>query len=154
MTLCIWPLRQRRMGANFLLFTFILVWQQIRHRPKGGLFVHKNLSFNTFEATCANFLLDFRYCWPPFSLLLLFLTPHFYKTLDSVGSIFSLHAGPLGPHRKFGEVPPPPGIHHLYTSWNIAIKTNLHITHVIYIWTTHMWTMQKQWNWRWHPCYL
>ncbi len=40
--------------------------------PKVSLFFHKNLSFDTFEAICANFLLDFRYCWTPFSLLELF----------------------------------------------------------------------------------
>ncbi len=41
-----------------------LIW------PKVGVFYfYPNLSFDTFNAICTNFLLDFRSCWPPFSLL-------------------------------------------------------------------------------------
>ncbi len=62
--------------------------------PKVGIFFHKYLSFDTFEAICTNFLLDFRSCWSTFHCYYIVLTPHFYKTLDPVGSIFSLPAGP------------------------------------------------------------
>ncbi len=41
-----------------------IIWHKV------GLFFHKNLSVDTFEAICTTFLLDFWSCWPPFSLLL------------------------------------------------------------------------------------
>ncbi len=56
--------------------------------PKVGLIFHKHLSFDHFEAFCTNFLHDFQSCWPPSYSSKIFLTPHFYKTLDPIGSIF------------------------------------------------------------------
>ncbi len=72
--------------------------------PKVGLFFHKSLSFDTFEAICTTFLLDFRSCWPLFSLLL--------DIFDS--SFFSLNARPPQ-HWKFGEVFPPPPAYEMIT---------------------------------------
>ncbi len=51
--------------------------------PKVGQFFHKNLSFDTFEAICTTFLLDFQSCWPPFSLLLDIFDSSFLKNLRS-----------------------------------------------------------------------
>ncbi len=97
-----WPsLSAEKICLSLLYLVPVNIW------PKGGLFFHKNLSFDTFEAICTNFLLDFWSCWPPFSLLLdpfFFLTSHFYKTLDPAVSIFSCV---LDPHRKCGEMSPP-----------------------------------------------
>ncbi len=42
----------------------------------------------------------------PFSLFFDLLTPHFYKTLDSIGSIF--HNRLDYHYQKYGEVPHPP----------------------------------------------
>ncbi len=57
--------------------------------PKVGLNFHKNLSFDHFEAFVPIFSLTFDLIDPFFCSSYIFLTPHFYKTSDPVGSIFS-----------------------------------------------------------------
>ncbi len=71
-------------------------------------FFNKKLSFDTFEAICTNFLLDFRSCCPPFSLLLDLFEPSFLQTLRSRW-VHYFHVCWTLPslHRTFGEVPPP-----------------------------------------------
>ncbi len=56
--------------------------------PKVGLIVHKNLSFDHFEAFCTNFLLDFRFCWPPFLVLRSFWPLIFTKPQIPMGPFF------------------------------------------------------------------
>ncbi len=56
--------------------------------PKDGLLFHQDGLFGRFKTFRINFPLPFLYYWPPFSLILNLLTPHFHKTLDLIGSIF------------------------------------------------------------------
>ncbi len=51
-----------------------------------GLMFHQNVLFNSFKAFRINFLLDFQPNGPPFTFILDLLTPHFYKSLDPIGS--------------------------------------------------------------------
>ncbi len=74
--------------------------------PKIGLFFHQNVLFDRFKTFCIKFLLDFQINWPPFSLILDFLTPHLYKTLDPIGPNFFSCADPG--YQKFCEVTQPP----------------------------------------------
>ncbi len=65
---------------------------------KIGLICHKNLWFDSFEAFCTNFLITCQSSLLPFSFKkIIFLTPHFYKMLDPIVSIFSSCAGPSPP---------------------------------------------------------
>ncbi len=48
---------------------------------------------------------------PLFHSSYIFMTPHFYKTLDPIGSNFLLHAEPG--YQTFGEVPSPQYTAHL-----------------------------------------
>ncbi len=75
--------------------------------PKVGIFFHTNLSFHTVEAICTTFLVDFRSCWSPFSLLLDFDDSSFLQNLRSSWVHFSMHAVPPLP-RQFCEVLPLP----------------------------------------------
>ncbi len=59
-----------------------------------GQTFHQNLSFDSFEAFCINFLLHFLSSWPLFSLFLDIFDPTFLQYLRST----LIH---------FGEVPPP-----------------------------------------------
>ncbi len=63
-----------------------------------------------YYLTDFNFPLDFRSNGPPFHWFQIFLTPHFHKTLDLIGSNFFLHLEPG--YRKFDKVPssPPPWV--------------------------------------------
>ncbi len=54
------------------------------------------------------FSLHFRFNWPPFPLILKILTPHFYNSLDPIGSIIFSCAVPG--YWKFDEVHPPQGM--------------------------------------------
>ncbi len=49
-----------------------------------------------FSIQLTPFFIDFKSCWPP----------HFYKTLDPIGSNFLLHSESY--YLKYGEVSPPP----------------------------------------------
>ncbi len=53
------------------------------------------------------FSLPFQSNWPPFPLMLNFLTPHFYKSLDPIGSIFVRVLYP-GTENLMKYTPPPP----------------------------------------------
>ncbi len=54
--------------------------------PKVGLIVHQNVLFNRFKAFCMNFLLIYNQIGSLFHWFWIFLTPHFHKTLDPIGS--------------------------------------------------------------------
>ncbi len=89
------------------------------------------------------FSFHFRSNWPPFPLILNLLTPHFYKSLDPIGSFFFSCVVPG--YRIFDEVPPP-GIlhlplichalimHHIWwyldtpVKYNLATSTNILLT--------------------------
>ncbi len=68
--------------------------------PKVGVIFQQNVLFKRFS-------LHFRSNWPPFPLILIFLTPHFCKSLDPIGAIFCSCAVP-GYRKHFNEVTPPP----------------------------------------------
>ncbi len=71
---------------------------------------HQNLSFDTFEAFCNEFLLHFQCCLSPFSLFVdLFDLPF----LQNVRSKFFSRTE--SPYQKHGEVTPPP-THRSYLS--------------------------------------
>ncbi len=71
------PLSAKKISLFLSHFVPEIIW------PKVGLFFHKNLLFDTFEAICNTFLLDFRSCWPPFSLLLDIFDSSFLQSLRS-----------------------------------------------------------------------
>ncbi len=54
--------------------------------PKIGLIFHQNVLFNRFKVFYINFLLISDPIDPHFHLFLIFLTNHFHKTLDPIGS--------------------------------------------------------------------
>ncbi len=73
-----------------------------------GMF-HQNLSFDSFEAFCTNFLLDFPSSWSPFPLFLDIFNPSLWHNLKSDCVHSFMWLTPL-PYWTFGEVPPPPGV--------------------------------------------
>ncbi len=71
--------------------------------PKiGGIF--SKMYYLTDLKHFVSISLHFRSNWPPFPLILNFLTPHFYKSLDPIGSIF-VHVLYLGTE-NFMKYPP------------------------------------------------
>ncbi len=48
-----------------------------------SIIFHQNVLFNTFEAFCIKFLLDFQSNWPPFSLILDLFDPSFSQNIRS-----------------------------------------------------------------------
>ncbi len=72
---------------------------------KVGLIFHQNILFNRFKAFCINFPLTFDPIDAIFHWFYIFLTPHFYKTLDPIASNFISRAEPG--YGKFDEVSPP-----------------------------------------------
>ncbi len=62
---------------------------------KVGLIVHQNLSFDHFETFCIKLT-------PSFTILTSFLSTHFCKNLDPIGSIFHCM---LDPYQHHGEAP-------------------------------------------------
>ncbi len=72
--------------------------------PKYGLPFHANCHLTVLNNFVQNFSMFFFYLVDPlFHCSLIFLTPHFYKTWDLIGSNFLLHIG--SPYQTFYEVP-------------------------------------------------
>ncbi len=67
----------RKIGLSLSHLVPEIIWHKI------CIFFHKYLSFDTFEAICTHFPLDFRSYWPPFSLLLDLFDPSFLQNLRS-----------------------------------------------------------------------
>ncbi len=79
-----------------------LVPEKIWH--KVGLFFTNICHLTLLKQFVRIFSLIFDLVNPLFTVIRSFWPPHFYKTLDAVGSIFSSPAGPS--NQTFGEVPP------------------------------------------------
>ncbi len=84
------PLSAEKIGLSLSHLVPEIIW------PKVGLIFHTYLTVDHFKAFCTNFRYDFRSYWHPFLQFLDLFDPSFLqKNLDPVGSILSLHAGPL-----------------------------------------------------------
>ncbi len=71
---------------SFIFSSPKIIW------PKGRQMFCQNLSHDQFKAFCSNFIVDFWSSWPPFLLFLDLFDHSFSKTLDPIGSIFSLQS--------------------------------------------------------------
>ncbi len=72
--------------------------------PKVALIFYQNVLFSIFLSILYQFSpwFSIQFNWPVFGWSFIFLTPHFSKTLDIIGSNILLYAEPG--YRKFGEV--------------------------------------------------
>ncbi len=111
--------------------------------PKVGLFFHQNVLFNRFKAFCINVLLDFSIQLTPFSLISMFLIPHFHQIfrLDSDWVQFLLRAIPG--YQKFGEVHPPPPprgafIQYAWKMYNCYVCTTVKNIKCVNIWCKYI----------------
>ncbi len=95
------------------------------------------------------FSLHFWPNWPPFPLILNFLIPHFYKSLDPIGSILCVCA--LPGYRKLDEVPPHKHVALTFYSntwrpwyWDECLIFYFAVLLAVYVWCWLGWFWNKK----------